>query len=272
MKDYYQILGVPENANQEDIKIAFRKLAFKYHPDTNHGNEKQASEKFKEIYEAYGVLRDKDKRQQYDYARKRQFAGVGFDAAFNGFQYSEQDIFRDIFSNRAIFDELGQMFSQSGLRFDPDFLNQVFFGSSGFILQFSSSPGGISRRVYRFGGSPQPSPQAEVVTYQPSFFERLLSRVAIKAGGFALRKLLGFELPPVSQENLDQHMELEISHDEAASGCEKNITPRKGNKTNKLVVKVPPGIKPGTKIRLAGMGLTENKKTGDLYLHIKIRE
>ncbi len=63
MKDYYRILGVLDSASQEEIKSAFRKLAFKYHPDTNPGNEKQAEEKFKEINEAYGVLGDKDKRQ-----------------------------------------------------------------------------------------------------------------------------------------------------------------------------------------------------------------
>ncbi len=67
MKDYYQIFGVPDSVSQEGIKSAFRKLTFKYHPDTNSGNEKQAEERFKEINEAYGVLRDKDRRQQYDF-------------------------------------------------------------------------------------------------------------------------------------------------------------------------------------------------------------
>ena len=99
MKDYYQILGVPDSASQEDIKGAFRKLAFEFHPDTNPGNEKQAEEKFKEINEAYGVLGDRNKRQQYDFARKGQVAGVGYDTAF---QYSQQDIFRDTFANQAM--------------------------------------------------------------------------------------------------------------------------------------------------------------------------
>ena len=95
MKDYYQILGVPENASQEDIKNAFRKLAFKYHPDKNPGNEKQAEEKFKEINEAYSILGDAGKRRQYDFAKKS-----GFDCTvYPGFGNAQSDIFRDAFSN-----------------------------------------------------------------------------------------------------------------------------------------------------------------------------
>lgn len=64
-KDYYEILGVPRNATQEEIKRAYRRLALKYHPDRNPGN-KEAEEKFKEISEAYQVLSDPEKRAIYD--------------------------------------------------------------------------------------------------------------------------------------------------------------------------------------------------------------
>jgi DnaJ-class molecular chaperone len=65
-KDYYQILGVPKNAAEKDIKSAYRKLAKKWHPDANPGNQKEAEDKFKAIQEAYEVLGDSDKRRKYD--------------------------------------------------------------------------------------------------------------------------------------------------------------------------------------------------------------
>jgi len=261
MKDYYQILGVSDNASQEEIKRAFRKLAFKYHPDTNPGNEKQVEERFKEINEAYGVLGDKDKRQQYDFARK---AGIDYDTGYKGFQYSQQDIFRDTFSNKAMFDELSRMFAQAGLRFDQDFLNRVFFEGRGFIFQFFTTPGRTTYQQYY--------PGTEASTYKPSLIERLASRIITKIGKYALRKLFGFQLEPLPKQNLDQHIELEISPDEAAIGCEKGITYKKGRQTKKLMVKVPKGIKPGTKIRLKGIGITGDKKSGDLYLHIRVTD
>lgn len=65
-KDYYAVLGVPKNAAEKDIKSAYRKLARKWHPDTNPKNQKEAEEKFKEISEAYEVLGDPEKRKKYD--------------------------------------------------------------------------------------------------------------------------------------------------------------------------------------------------------------
>jgi molecular chaperone DnaJ len=76
-KDFYQVLGVPDTASQDDIKKAYRRLAKQYHPDANPNNT-QAAERFKEISEAHSVLSDPDKRKQYDTMRKYgAFAGAG---------------------------------------------------------------------------------------------------------------------------------------------------------------------------------------------------
>lgn len=122
MTDYYQVLGVPRNASQEDIKKAYRKLALQYHPDKNKGH-KAAEEKFKEINEAYAVLGDREKRQQYD-----QFGSTGFHQRF-----SQEDIFRnfdlgDIFKDLGFGTEdiLSQIFGGSGRRKHP--FNEVFTG------------------------------------------------------------------------------------------------------------------------------------------------
>ncbi len=264
MKDYYQILGIPESASQEDIKKAFRRLAFQHHPDTNPGSEKQAEEKFKRINESYGVLGDKAKRQQYDFARKGQFAG--YDTRYQGFQYSQQDIFRDTFSNQAMFNEISRMFAQAGLRFDQDFLNRVFFEGRGVVFQFFTTPGGTSQRAYQ-----QYYPPTGVSTYKPNLIERLLSKIAINISKHVLRKLFGFEYEPLPKPSLDQHLEFEIFPAEAKTGGEKRITYEQGKKTRKLMVKVPPGVKSGTKIRLKGMGIIEDKKHGDLYLHVRVK-
>ena len=257
MKDYYKILGIPEDASQQDIKSAFRKLAFKYHPDTNPGNERQAEERFKEINEAYAVLSDKTKRRQYDLARKGQFVGAGYE----GFQYSQQDIFRGIFANQATLDELNRMFAQAGLRFDRDFLDQVFFGGRGAIFQFYTSPGGTSSTTYRQYTSVTPA-------YKPNWFERILARFMAKLSRFLLRKIFGIEYTA----NLDLHIELPLTLEEAETGVEKEVSYKRGKRKKKLMVKIPPGVKSGTKIRLKRMGLVENKKAGDLYLHIKVKD
>jgi len=107
-KDYYQILGVPRNASEAEIKKTYRRLAMEYHPDRNPGREKWANDKFKEINEAFGVLGDPGKRRQYD-----QFGTVG----------GVGDIFGSPFT-RTTFEDLMRDFSGSGLRFD--FLDDIF--------------------------------------------------------------------------------------------------------------------------------------------------
>src|SRR6476620_7323223 len=64
-RDYYEVLGIPRDASEADIKQAYRKLARQYHPDRNPG-DKEAEAKFKDVQEAYGVLSDKEKKTKYD--------------------------------------------------------------------------------------------------------------------------------------------------------------------------------------------------------------
>ena len=100
-RDYYEVLGVPRNAGDDEIKKAYRKLAMKYHPDRNQGNAaKEAEAKFKEIKEAYEILSDGQKRAAYDqYGHAGvdpNMGGGGFPGGFGGFE-SFGDIFGDIF-------------------------------------------------------------------------------------------------------------------------------------------------------------------------------
>ncbi len=118
-KDYYQILGVPENVSADELKKVYRKLAVKYHPDKNPDNPKQAEARFKEISEAYYILSDEKRRAQYDQMRKfgggyqgnfagaqgfnfedllRQFQGGGGRGRSSGRYSAFSDIFGDLFS------------------------------------------------------------------------------------------------------------------------------------------------------------------------------
>jgi curved DNA-binding protein len=128
-KDYYEILGVPKNASDEEIKKTYRKLAMQFHPDRNQGREQWAHEKFKEINEAFGVLGDPEKRRQYD-----QFGTAGTAGDIFGSQYT-----------RTSFEDLMKDFGGAGLKFD--FLDDIFgdfFKGKGVSFSFRSygGPGG----------------------------------------------------------------------------------------------------------------------------------
>ena len=108
-KDYYSILGVDEDATQEEIKRAYRRLALEYHPDRKP-NDSEAEEKFKEIGEAYAVLGDQEKRRTYDRCSPSQFWQ----------RYQPEDIFKS-FSFKDLFREFD-------LRFDEEIPRQFFCG------------------------------------------------------------------------------------------------------------------------------------------------
>ncbi|MBU0570950.1 MAG: DnaJ domain-containing protein [Candidatus Omnitrophica bacterium] len=131
-KDYYKVLGVAENASQDEIKKAYRKLAVKYHPDKNPGN-KRAEEHFKKVTEAYYSLGDEKRRAEYDNLRKTG-AYTGNYSSSQGFDYSD---FARNFST-------GSHGFSSGSVFDGIFEN-LFSGRSsaaGNTHTYYYSPGG----------------------------------------------------------------------------------------------------------------------------------
>ena len=125
-KDYYKILGIDKNADENTIKKAYRKLAKKYHPDTNAGNA-QAAEKFKQITEAYSVLSDPEKKKMYDQFGTADYQGGQgpFGGANGGYQEFHFDG--------------GDM---------DDILKNIFGG--GFSGRSAGAGGGS--RSYHFGG------------------------------------------------------------------------------------------------------------------------
>lgn len=124
-KDYYEVLGVERNADEKEIKKAFRKLAIQFHPDKN--KEKGAEEKFREIAEAYEVLSDEDKRKEYDMVGHAGYTktGGGGERPFNhAFHFNFDDLFAE-FDN---FPGFGDSFSRD---FDDGFMDmEDFFGGS----------------------------------------------------------------------------------------------------------------------------------------------
>jgi len=252
MKNYYSILGVAEGASQDDIKHAFRKLAMEYHPDRNPGNEKWAEGKFKEVNEAYAVLSDEGKRQEYDRMKRAGFAGVGYGPQYAGGQYySQEQVFTDAFTNPYLFQDLMRMFQGAGLRFDEGFVDNMFFGGRGFSFVFPGQPDWRGQ-------------QSSSVEYKPPFFLRLMGR----AMRFTLKRMLGVESLP--SRGADLYHEIALSRKEANIGVEKSIKYKRGKEKKKLVVKVPAGVSEGTKIRLRGMG-QKGGIPGDLYVTVRIK-
>lgn len=247
MKDYYAVLGVSKNAGADEIKAAFRKLAFRYHPDRNPGNEKESEIKFKEINEAFAVLGDVERRRQYD------VSGQGMGSPFGSF--SQQDIFRTSFSNQADFADLAAMFKQAGLRFDEEFLNRVFFNGQHVVFGSYTSHGdgreGNARR------NAQPAAVA------------VGSGILGKIAGFVLKKLFGIQVvPPV--KNLDVQTEIRLKSKDIKTDIEKAVRVRRDGKTRTLMVKVPAGISSGTRLRLRGMGKQQDGRQGDLYVTVRV--
>ncbi|MBI2884229.1 MAG: J domain-containing protein [Candidatus Methylomirabilis oxyfera] len=279
-KEYYAILGVSSDASEEELKKAYRRLALQHHPDKNPGDPR-AGERFKAISEAYAVLMDQGKRRQYDAFRQTQ-AGAG--AGGGGFRYSQEEIFRDLFSNpdlSSIFAEMNREFARAGIRFDDAFVRQVFFGSRGFVFGgvFIGAPIGVLKRraarmaVDRGGSRSAVSRTRGQEALGESQSQGVWSAIGhgLKAGFGLVKRLMCADPDPAEgSPNLRYH--LTITAKEAVSGGQKRVTFMRGDQIEELMVVIPPGIRSGTRLRLKGKGLEgQGGACGDLYLRVTVR-
>lgn len=278
-KEYYAILGVSQNATEEELKRAYRQLALQHHPDKNPGDPR-AGERFKEISEAYAVLMDQRKRRQYDAFRQAQ-AGAGGTAG--GFRYSQEEIFRDLFSNpdlSSIFQEMNREFARAGIRFDDAFVRQVCFGGRGFVFSgiFIGAPiGALRRRASRMAAGSGRGRSAVHQTRSQEVLGESQSQGGwsaigrgLKAGFDLVKRLISGDLAPAEGDpNLRYH--LTITAQEAASGAQKRVTFMRADQLEELMVAIPSGIRSGTRLRLKGKGLEGRDGTrGDLYLRVTV--
>lgn len=239
-RDYYEVLGVNRSADEASIKKAYRRLAKKYHPDTNSGNA-QAEEKFKEVTEAYNVLSDKEKRKLYDQfghdAFEEGFSGGGFGGGQSGDGYYEYHF--------------------EGGAGDMDDILKEFFGSSfgGGFSEYGST--GRRGQGAGFGG--------EGGRYSGGGF------------GGAGRQYTGAGFGKAGAQytarGQDVSAQISVTFDEAAFGGRKVVRLQKNDGTiQSYEVNIPAGIADGKTIRLKGKGASGRNggASGDLLLKVSV--
>jgi DnaJ-class molecular chaperone len=241
--DYYTILGVSQDASTRQIKAAYRRLAFQNHPDRNRDTP-GSSELMKRINEAYAVISSPVKRREYDELR-RQFGST----AFSRYQssHSQQDIYNGSDIN-TVFEEMARAF---GFRGFEDIFRE-FYGPDSQHFEFKRPR--IWVRTFTFGRP------FSMDTSRPS---TPLGRIA----RLAFRKMSGFDLPE-NGGNIRDHIYIDSSL--AAAGGPYAYFLRERSK--KLVVKIPAGVREGQNIRLAGQGHEGRAggKPGDLLLEVRL--
>lgn len=265
-KDYYQVLGVSQDAGQEQIRAAYRKLALQYHPDRNR-EDPEALDKMKTINEAYAVLSDQEKRKEYDTYRHDfgSFASQRYRE-----RYSEEDIFRGSDINQ-IFEEMSRAF---GFR-NFDELFKEFYGSRYKTFTFRK-PGAFGR-VFIFQGSRPPGDQDPE---QGRRFQEQKQGPSLPQGPFSgmlgkflmrrLGKAFGVTVP---ERGRDLYDSLALTPEQAKTGGKIAYSLKKWGRPGKIMVHVPQKVKEGQNIRLKGLGADgkEGGEAGDLYLEVKIK-
>lgn len=257
-RDYYEILGVSKDADQKEIKKAYRRLARKYHPDVNKDDPK-AEEKFKEISEAYAVLSDPEKRAQYDQFGHAGVDGQGFDFSdFTGGDFGGFGDFSDIFD---LFFGGGMGSARrrgprrgADLRYnlEIDFKEAVFGAEKELIIPrtetCSSCNGTGAKNGNKIETCPRCNGTGEIRYAQRTPFGQFVqTRTCDLCGGEG--KLI------------------------------KELCPECGGRgqvkrSRRVTVKIPAGVSDGSKLRIAGEGEAGEKGAppGDLYIIIHVRE
>lgn len=278
-KDYYQILGVEPNAEIKDIKMAYRRLARKYHPDVNP--EAGAEEKFKEVAEAYEVLKDAGRRAEYD--ELRQYggsAGAGFEPP-PGWQSTSGT---DSFTDQEFSDFFNSIFGRHHTGFQQTH-NEGDFGLRGRDLE-------IDMPIFL---EDTLSDESKSVAYQIPVYENGLikqvkknlkvkipkgvrdgERIRIRGQGspgqgsgasgdlYLHIRLVPHPLFDVQGHNLV--LTVPVAPWEAALGTKVTIPTLDG----KINLTVSPNAKAGQKLRIKGKGLPTKSGRGDLYAVLKI--
>ncbi|MGO2029589.1 MAG: DnaJ C-terminal domain-containing protein, partial [Glutamicibacter ardleyensis] len=272
------ILGVSKDANEADIKKAYRKLARKYHPDTNQGDA-EAERKFKDISEANSVLSDKEEREQYD-AIRAMGGGARFSAGGPGGAPGGQAGFDDMFSN--LFGGGGAPRGRGG---QPDFSD--LFGGGGFGGGFGQSAPprkGADRTAsttISFAGSIKGTTiglreqSGEVIDVRvpagikdgQSVRVRGRGQSGPAGNGDLLVKVKVTEHPYFKREENNIRVHVPITFDEAALGAKIHVPTLDGEE---VAMKVPAGSNSGRTLRLKGRGVKTSKATGDMLIVLDV--
>ena len=252
-RDYYEVLGVNKNASAEQIKSAYRKLAVKHHPDKNKG-DKASEEKFKEASEAYHILSNSERKQNYDNFGHAAFEnGGGGRGGFGNFDFSNHfsDIFEDFFGEG--FGGGGRRSRRSNnrgsdLRYDLSISLEEAFSGKKQDIKFSTSEkcdkcsGSGSKPGHSAGTCSMCGGHGQVRSSQGFF---TVQQTCPQCGGAGE----------------------EITHP-----CTSCNGQGKKHATKRLTVTIPKGVDDGTRIRLSGKGEAGSKggSNGDLYLFINV--
>jgi len=289
-KDYYAVLGVSESATPEDIKKAYRKLARKYHPDVS--KEENASDKFKDVGEAYEVLKDPEKRAEYDQLRKYGARADGSfqpppgwqsASGFGGGGYTEADarqfseFFEEIFGGGRHGGFSGADFGGGGFRQSAKMRGEDVHARLALFLEeaFNGCEKQVSFTVHEIDSHGRMVPRQKTLKVKiPSGMRegqhiRLKGQGAPSVGGAEPGDLfIEVEMAPhphFTIEGRDVLVTVPVAPWEAALGATVTV-PTVGGKVN---VKVPKGSSSGRKLRLKGKGFP-GKHPGDQIVVLQV--